>query len=168
MADIRDQLKKAGLLSEKQIRQAKHLERLHAAEVGYTGLEAERKAAEQKQLAEAAARKEADRKRADEQRRIDRERAASERLAQLLRGGWIREATAGSRRFFFVTRSKRISFLDLSDIAARGLATGAAAIVETQGFVRGDHCVVSERAAAELLQIHPEMVRFYSKGAEQA
>lgn len=165
MADIRDQLKKAGLLTEKQVRQAKHQERLHAAEVGFAGLEAERRAAEQKELAEVAARREADRRRAEEERRRERESAASQRLAQLVRGGWIREATAGSHRFFFVSRSGRISFLDLSDMAARRLAIGAAAIVETQGFVRGEHCVVNDRVASELSQLQPEMVRFYNREA---
>jgi hypothetical protein len=165
MADFRDQLKKAGLLSEKQARQAKHQERLHAAQVGHSGIEAERRAAEEKDLAEAAARKEADRKRAEEQRQQEREAAAAQRLGQLIRGGWIREATAGSRRFFFITRSGRIGFLDLSDIAARRLAMGAAAIVETQGLVRGEYCVVSERAATELAHLQPEMVRFFSHEA---
>ncbi len=163
MADIRDQLKKAGLLSEKQARQAKHQERLHATAVGHSGLEAERRAEEERALAEAAARKEADRRRAEEERRREREEAASMRLGQLIRGGWIRDATAGARRFFFAADGGRIHFLDLSDIAARKLATGAAAIVETKGLVRGEYCVINERAAVEISRLHPEIVRFFSR-----
>lgn len=167
MADIRDQLKKAGLLSEKQARQAKHQERLHAAAIGRPGIEAERRAEEERERAEAAARKEADRKRADEERRREREGAAAQRLAQLIRGGWIREATAGARRFFFAGEEGRIHFLDLSDIAARKLATGGAAIVETRGLVRGEYCVVNERAATEISHLHPEVVRFFNRQARR-
>lgn len=167
MADFRDQLKKAGLLSEKQARQAKHQERLHAASVGHSGLEAERRAAEQRELAEAAARKEADRRRAEERRRREIEEAATQRLAQLIRGGWMREATAGARRFFFAAEGGRIHFLDLSDIAARKLATGVAAIVETRGLVRGEYCVVNERAAIEISRLHPEIVRYFGREARR-
>ena len=164
MADIRDQLRKAGLLSEKQLRQAKHQERVHATEVGHAGIEAERRAEEERQRAEAAARKEADRRHVDEQRRKDREEAAAQRLAQLVRGGWMRDATAGARRFFFVTGTGRVSFLDVSDIAARKLATGAAAIVETLGWVRGEHCVVTDRAVSEIARLRPEIVCFWNGG----
>ncbi len=163
MGDIREQLRKAGLISEKQLRQAKHQERVHASEVGHKGLEAERRAEEERQRADAAARKEADRKRAEEQRRTEREHAAEQRIALLVRGGWIRDATAGSRRFFFVARTGRISFLDLSDAAARKLATGSAAVIETSGHVRGDHGVVTDRAAAEIAEADPQMIRFWNR-----
>jgi uncharacterized protein len=163
MADIRDQLKKAGLLSEKQARQAKHQERLHATEVGFKGLQAEREAEEARQRAEAAARKEADRKLVEEKKQREQEEALTQQFARSLRGGWIRDATAGSRRFFFPARTGRISFLDLSDTAARQLAIGAAAIVETRGLVRGDYCVVHDRAAAEIARAEPETIRFWNR-----
>jgi len=132
--------------------------------VGHAGLEAERRADEERLRAEAEARKRGDRERAEERRLKEREAAGSARLAQLIRGGWIREATAGSRRFFFVAKGERISYLDLSDVAARLLSLGAAAIVETRGFVRGEHCVVSDRAASEISQLHPELIRFWNRG----
>jgi uncharacterized protein YaiL (DUF2058 family) len=164
MSDLRDQLRKAGLATEKQLRQAKHQERIHATEIGHKGLEAERRIEEERLRSEAQARKLADRARADERKRIERDEAAQARLAQLIRGGWIREATAGSRRFFFTTRSGRISYLDVSDIALRKLTSGSAAIIETCGHVRGEYCVVTDRAAAEIAQLRGEIVLFLARG----
>ncbi len=163
MSDLRDQLRKAGLVSEKDLRRAKHEERVHASEVGRAGLAAERRAEEERLRAEAEAQRQADRARDEDRKRREREAAARQRVAQLLAGGLIRDATAGNRRFFFVTRSGRISFLDVSDLAARRLSMGSAAIVETGGHLRREHCVLIDRAAAELAASHPEMIRFWNR-----
>jgi len=164
MSDLRDQLRKAGLVSDKELRQAKHRERVHASEVGPKGLQEERDAEEQRLRAELEARRKVDKARADEQKRRQAEAESRDHLASLIRGGWIREATAGSRRFFFETRTGRISFLDLSDTAARRLAMGRAAIVETCGFVRGEFCVVTDKAAAAIRQLRPEILRLWAEG----
>jgi uncharacterized protein YaiL (DUF2058 family) len=166
MSDLRDQLRKAGLVSDKQVRRAKHEERVHATQVGHEGIEAEKRAAEERLRAEAEERRQADKARAEEQKRRQAEAEERERLATLIRGGWIREATAGSRRFFFETRTGRITFLDLADSSARRLASGRAAIVESCGFVRGEFCVVTDKAAAGIRQAHPEIIRVWSEGAD--
>jgi len=166
MSDLREQLRKAGLASEAQIRQAKHQERLHAAEVGHKGLEAERQAEDVRLRAESKARKETDRTREEDRKRREQEEQARERLSRVIRGGWLREATAGSRRFFFAAPSGRISFLDLSDVAVRRLTSGSAAIIETLGLVRGEHCIVGDRAASEIAQLSPEIIVFRSRGGE--
>lgn len=164
MSDLRDQLRKAGLISDKQVRQAKHQERVHATEVGHKGIEAERHAEEERLRVEAEARRVADKARAEELKREQAEAAEKERLAVQIRGGWIREATAGSRRFFFETPAGRVTFLDLSDSAARRLTTGRAAIIETRGLVRGEFCVVTGQAAATLEKVDPGIIRFWSRG----
>ena len=163
MSDLRDQLRKAGLVTDKELRQAKHRERLHASEVGREGLTAERQAEEERLRAEAQARKRSDRERQEQQKRKNLEDAAAQRLHPVIQSGWIREATAGTRRFFIETRSGRISFLDLSDVAARRVSTGSAAIVETAGAVRGEFCVVSTRAAEEIRALRPELIRFWNR-----
>ncbi len=166
MSDLRDQLRKAGLVSDKQVRRAKHEERLHASEVGHKGIEAERLAEEERLRAEAEERRKADKARAEELKRRQAESEAHDRLAATIRGGWIREATAGSRRIFFETRTGRITFLDLSDSAVRWLSSGRAAIVETCGFVRGEFCVVTDRSAATIRQDRPEIIRLWGDRAE--
>jgi uncharacterized protein YaiL (DUF2058 family) len=168
MSDLRDQLRKAGLVSDKQVRRAKHEERVHASQVGHEGLEAERRAEEARLRAEAEERRRADKARAEEQKRRQEETEAHDRLAALIRGGWIREATAGSRRFFFETRTGRITFLDLSDTAVRRLSMGRAAIVETCGIVRGEFCVVTDKAATGIRQAQPEIIRLWGSASEGA
>lgn len=163
MSDLRDQLRKAGLVSDKQVRRAKHEERVHAKQVGHDGVEAERQAEEERLRTEAEARRKADKARAEEQKKQQQEADARERLASLIRGGWIREATAGSRRIFFETRTGRITFLDLSDSAVRNLSRGRAAIIETGGLVRGEFCVVTDRAAEGIRQSQPEIIRLWSE-----
>jgi uncharacterized protein YaiL (DUF2058 family) len=166
MSDLRDQLKKAGLVSDKQVRQAKHQERVHASEVGHKGLEAERIAEEERLRTQSKARRLADQIREEERKHREQEDSAGKRLFQLIRGGWIREATAGSRRFFFATSSGRISYLDLTDVAARRLISGSGAIVETCGQVRGEHCVIDDRTASEIAKLRPELILFRSRGRE--
>jgi uncharacterized protein len=166
MSDLRDQLRKAGLVNDKQVRRAKHEERVHASQVGHEGIEAEKRAEEERLRAEAEARRRADKARAEEQKRQQAEAEARERLATLIRGGWIREATAGSRRFYFETRSGRISFLDLADSAIRRLSMGRAAIIESCGLVRGEFCVVTDKAAAGIRQTRPEIIRVWNEGTD--
>jgi uncharacterized protein YaiL (DUF2058 family) len=163
MSDLRDQLRKAGLVSDKQVRRAKHEERVHAKQVGHDGVEAERRAEEERLLAEAEERRKADKARAEAQKKLQEEAEARDRLSNLIRAGWIREATAGSRRIFFETRTGRISFLDLSDSAVRRLSTGRAAIIETCGLVRGEFCVVTDRAAEGIRASQPEIIRLWSE-----
>lgn len=167
MSDIREQLRKAGLVSSKQVRRAKHEERLHAAEVGREGLAAERAEEETRRREEAEARRRANRAREEVARKRAEEEARIHRLGQSIRGGWIRDATAGARRFFFVTSSGRISFIDLSDMAARRVVTGGAAIAQTHGHVRGEFCVVTDRAAAEIEKLGPGTILFWNRSTPE-
>lgn len=164
MSDLRDQLRKAGLVSEKQLRQAKHQERVHAKEVGHAGIEAERRAEEERLRAEEEARRRADRERDENRKQRERDATRHERAAQIVRGGWIREAALGARRFYFVASSGRITYLDLSETVIQRLLAGTAAIVDTGRAVRGEFCVIAERAAAELAQIEPGRIRFWARG----
>jgi len=167
VSDLKEQLRKAGLVSEKRLRQVKHEERLHASEVGREGLAAERQEQEERLRQEEKARRQGDRAREQERKSKAAQHAATERLAQILTRGWIRDATVGTRRFFFVTREGRITFLDLADLAAIRLGSGTAAIVETGGAVRGAFCVIQETAAEQLAQIDPERIRFWNRRRER-
>jgi uncharacterized protein YaiL (DUF2058 family) len=168
MSDLRDQLRKAGLVSEKQLRQAKHKDRVHASQVGHEGLIEERRRSDDRQRSEKKARKEADRQRERERQKREGEAAAAHRLEQVVQSGWIREATIGSRRFFFVTRNGRISCLDLSEPASRRLLSGTAAIVEATEAIPGDYCVVVDRAAREIAELRRELIRFWNRGQTTA
>jgi uncharacterized protein YaiL (DUF2058 family) len=167
VSDLREQMLKAGLVSGKQVRQAKHQERVHRKEVGQDGLEAERVAAEQAFLARQEAQRRQDREREEARRR---RQAAEERdlaLQRRIRTGWMRDATAGNKRFFFVVDGGRITFLDLSDEAARRLHFGRAAVVDSHGVGRGEYCVVDANSALSLSRDHPEVIRFWNRAPER-
>jgi uncharacterized protein len=167
MSDLRDQLLKAGLVSSKQVRQAKHQERVHRKEVGQDGLQAERS---QRERAAEEARQEKrrlDREREEARRRHREEEERAEALARRIRAGWIRDATAGGRRFYFVVEEGRITYLDLSDQAVRRLQAGSAAILSSLGAVRGEFCVVDAGAAGSLARDHPEAIRFWNRTPER-
>ncbi len=166
MSDLREQLRKAGLVSSKQVRQARHEDRLHRKEVGRDGLEAER-----------LERENAAREAAEEKRRRDREieesrrasRAEEERtrlLGRRIEAGWIREATGGARRFYFVAEKDRITYLDLSDQAVRRLLGGTAAIVDACRIGRGEFCVVDGATAASLARDENELIRYWNRSGE--
>lgn len=164
MSNLRDQLLKAGLVSAKQVKQAAHQDRVHRKEVGHEGLEAERQAREDAQREEQEAKRIADRERAEEQKRAQAEEAKRNAVRMRIQNGWIKDATAGDRRFFFVASEQRITYLDLNERAQRRLQSGGAAIVETRGVVRGEHCVIDAASAEALAVDHAELIRFWNRG----
>jgi uncharacterized protein YaiL (DUF2058 family) len=163
MSDLRDQLRKAGLISDKQARQAKHKERVHADEVGREGLAEEKRREQEQRRGERQEKKQADRRREKDRLHKQRSETSDQRIQQVIRSGWIRDATIGSRRFFFPTRTGRITYLDLSEPATRKLLTGKAAIVETMGSVYGAFCVVSDKDATLIKQLDRDLIRFWNE-----
>ncbi len=167
MSDLREQLLKAGLVSSRQVRQAKHDDRVHRKEVGLEGLQEERAAQQRAAEERLEAKRRADREREEERRRRELEQQRAEVLRSRIRGGWIREATAGAKRFFFVLEGGRITYLDLNDGAARRLLGGSAAIVDTTGAVRGEFCVIDGHAAQSLAREHPEIIRYWNRSVDR-
>lgn len=159
MADMREALRKAGLVSEKQARQARHQERIHRKEVGIEGV-----AEEQRQKAEEFARERDAKKERDrlaEERRIAEAQAASARvdLPRLVQKGVVQGALGGPKQYFFTLPGGRITFLELSEAGFRRLLSGTAAVVDTLGAVRGDSCVVDAATAEVLRRERPEAIR---------
>ena len=167
MSDLRDELRKAGLVSAKQLRQAKHQERVHRKEVGPEGLASERAAVDQAFQRQQEERRQQDREREEALRRRQEELQRNEALRTGIRGGWMREATSGARRLYFVVDGGRVTYLDLSDGAMRRLLGGSAAIAETRGAVRGEFCVVDGHAAQALAREHPEVIRFWNRSPDR-
>lgn len=167
MGDLREQLRKAGLVSAKQVKQAKHQDRVHRKDVGREGLEEEKRRQEEevRQEREEKRRQDQDleRARAEERRREEE----STRLLRRIQAGWVREATGGGRRFFFEAGEGRITYLDLNDGAVRRLLSGGGAIVETRGAVRGEFCVVDGATATALRRDHADVVRYWSRPEER-
>jgi uncharacterized protein YaiL (DUF2058 family) len=168
MSDLREQLQKAGLVSAKQVRQAKHQDRLHRAEVGHEGLEAEKAEREQAHRRELEERRRRDQEREEAHRKEQAVREQVSLLQNRIRAGWIREATGGARRFFFVAEGGRITYLDLTDQAVRRLQSGSAAVIESRGAVRGEFCVIDGGTASSLVRDHAGILRLWNRTPDRS
>lgn len=157
MGDMREALRKAGLVSSKQARQSQHQERVRRKQLGHEGLEAE------EQERERQARLEQEQQRARDQE-VERARQTRKESAEqsfdpagMIASGLIPGA-AGAKQYFFTLSSGRITYLEVSDGAHKALQTGNAAIVESLGAVRSQFCVVTAQTAQVLRQHRPELV----------
>jgi uncharacterized protein YaiL (DUF2058 family) len=149
MADLRDAMKKAGVVSDKQVRQSRHEARVHRSEVGAEGVEAERMRRDEELRAETERRGAADAER-DRARRAGAEAEARRvRLKALVRDHDLSVSDAGPRRFYFTVAGGEIAFVDVSDPLARRLAQGDAAIIDGRGFLERDFGIVSGKIAVE-------------------
>ncbi len=164
MGNLRDELIKKGLSDEKRARAATHEEKARQRRLGPEAAEAERREREEKAREEAELKRAEDRKREEERRHQHEQEAEQNRIPDLIRSGLVRDGGGGSRRFYFVTRENTISFLEVSDMAARNLAEGRYAIVECGGIVaRKDFCLVASVQASEIAHLEPERVRFWNQ-----
>lgn len=160
MQNLRDKLLKAGLVSEKQAKEAereqkssaprKHREREHHA------------SEEEKQRREAFAAREAE---LAEERRKEAAKAAearmqserARRLRQLVEAHRISDP--GASLFHYVRRSGRIGRLLLGLETQKMLESGGAAVVEDPGSP--DCAVVPAEAAKRIYEVDPQAIRFW-------
>jgi hypothetical protein len=83
---------------------------------------------------------------------------------QLIQGSNLMETGFGARRFYFVARSGRMPFLDISDDMASRLANGMAAIVELPGEGGAEeYSVIPRGLALRLKVVDPQIVRFFNE-----
>jgi uncharacterized protein YaiL (DUF2058 family) len=158
MQNLRDKLLKAGLVSEKQAKEAareakppkKHREREEAL------------SAEEQQRREAFAAREAElaEERRKEAAKVAEARMQSERarrLRQLVQAHRIDDPGAGL--FHYVRRSGKIGRLALGDGTQKLLESGGAAVVEDPGSP--DCAVVPAETAKRIYQVDPQAIRFW-------
>ena len=171
MADMREALLKAGLVSKKEAKQAKHRERVHRKEVGRDGVEQERKERDQTFRAEQEAKRRHDQK-LEEAQRAEQEEAAGNPsagaaldgdLTGLIRAGVQAHAHGGNRRFYFIVDTTRITFLDLTDSGVRALLDRRAAIVDSNGARSERYCVVDTETADAIRKRQPELLKYWGE-----
>lgn len=162
MGDMKDALRKAGLVSDKEARQAAHRDRVRRKELGEEGLAAERRSLE------VAEREEAERRRHEDQARDSKLRAQraeaerDEKVTRLITEGDLLLREGGPKRFYFEAQGGRIYFLDVSDQLSRRLAQGDAAIVDARGVLRNNYTAVSGKTAAELRALDATRILFWN------
>jgi uncharacterized protein YaiL (DUF2058 family) len=160
MQNLRDKLLKAGLVSEKQ---AKEAERKGGKPQGTVKQKQQSISEEERQRREAFALREAEL--AEERRKEAAKRAEARqqseralRLRQLVEANRVREPP-GEVNFHFVKRSGKVGRLAVSAETAKLLESGAAAVVEDPG--NPEHAVVPGEAAKRIFEVDKLAVRFW-------
>jgi uncharacterized protein YaiL (DUF2058 family) len=161
---LKDELLKANLINKKQLKQLEHQERVEHKKIGREG--AQEKKQQQQQAVEEQ--QKAKRQRDQQQAKVDNEeRAVKEKQARvedIVRQGRIQQGVFGNRKFYFVSRSRKIYFLSIQDAFSEKLEHGDAAIVEIKqpsGYL--DFVVVNQQAASQLMTLQPDIVCFYQQ-----
>jgi uncharacterized protein YaiL (DUF2058 family) len=160
MQNLRDKLLKAGLVTEKQVKEAAR-EQKGGAPKKHREREEQLSAEEQQRRAAFAAREaELAEERRKEAAKVAEARMQSERarrLRQLVEAHRVREP--GEVTFHYVRRSGKIGRLDVSLQMQQKLEQGAAAVVEDPGSP--DCAVVLAEAAKRVYEVDPQAIRFW-------
>lgn len=128
MGDLRDQLKKAKLLSQKDAKRIAHEERVHRKEAGREGLEREQEQRQRELAAQREQEREQDRARQQEleaRRKVEAERAA---CLALLENEVVRPAR-GNSTWHFELPDGRLPVLKLSEADRHSLLGGHVCVV---------------------------------------
>ena len=165
MGDLRDAMKKAGVVSDQQVRRAKHGDRVHRKEVGPEGLAAEREQRAAALEAEQARRRQADAEREKTHQTEHAALARRESLQQILRANDLSAQESGPRRFYFVLPGAEVAFVDVSDALARRLAQGDAAVVNATGLLEREFGLVPGKIAVEIEGIDPSRILLWNARA---
>lgn len=160
--NLRDQLKKANLLSDKQARQLAHEARVERKEKGRDGLEQE--AAERdRELRELQARqRDATRK---EQAEIERQKKLHEEtaaVAALLAAA--RKPGPGTVRFYFATADGALPWLELSPREAQEVRAGQLCVVRAGRPSTHTYRLLPTEAARRVARLRPEAIVHAPRG----
>ncbi len=161
MGDLRDQLLKAGLVTDKQVKKAASAERRRKKAKGHKALARER--AQREAEAEAKRRQRIERDRAAGKARAAQAATAEQRAQaeQIVRANKVPGATRGGRRWYYERPDGRVPYVTLSDEAAEGLERGRFALVGSGPGNDGRGVIVVTRDAAQRVQaLDPERVLF--------
>jgi len=151
-------LVKAGKLDEKKANKLTREQRRDDRKVGRDELD--RRAAEKQAAAEASRTAEAA---ASRQRQAAHDTSATrERAGRAVRDDLVRNR-GGNTRWFFITRSGLVPFLEVDRETSYLLQDGKAAIVESHGVTPEPHAIVAAKGANTLHTIDPEFVRFWNR-----
>jgi uncharacterized protein YaiL (DUF2058 family) len=164
MQNLRDKLLKAGLVSEKDLKEAERKKRDDKPRPASFKARVAKESEEDRQRREAFAAREAEQ---SEERRKEAAKKAEARMQserahkirQIVESNRIREP-AGEVSFHFVKRSGKIGRIAVSAETAKLLGAGAAAIVEDPG--QPEPAVVPAAAAQRVYAVDPHAIRFWN------
>jgi len=168
-----EEMLKAGLVSEDEVRQKEHKQRQEKKKVGDKEQRRRSEATKEEARREREAQRERDKARGREEaaRLAEKERAhheAQQRQAAIesaFRDGKL-SYWEGSRQYYFVD-GKRVEFLMVSDDVAKRLEQGRAAIVRGD-TPAGGYTVLTASAAEKLQSVAPDTVVAFHRPEERA
>jgi uncharacterized protein YaiL (DUF2058 family) len=164
MQSLRNQLLRAGVITKEQNRQVEQ-EARRERKKHKKGHAEEAVQAQQRQAYEV---------RLEAQRAADRQRSAVQhaeleardkylQLQHIIDYWQVPAEPAGTRRWYFPTRSNTIKYLYVSEPTAAQLSRGTLAIVENPQERDMSYVLIDHEAAALIAQIDAQYVRFYNE-----
>lgn len=160
MGNLRDELIKKGVVSSKKAQQIAHKDRARKKKIGRGKVADERAAQEAARLARETSRRDEDRKRESVRRDEANQHEERHALIQLMRDH-ARHDLRGPRRFHFVTRKRRIPFLEVNEQAARSLEHGELAICELPETDPEQFLILPAESARRVQASAAEFVLFF-------
>ena len=160
--NLRDQLKKANLISEKKAKQLAHEQRVERKEKGREQLEQEAEARQQEVAQLRDQGRELTRK---EQEALDRARKQKEEqnsVDQLLADA--KKPGPGAVKFYFATAEGALPWLELSSREAQEVRAGQLCVVRSGPAGTHTSRLLAVDAARRVHRVRPEAVAFAPKG----
>lgn len=165
---IKDEFERAKLISKKDSRHLEHEARVERKRLGNDGVylqekqrqkEIQQKLDEQRLRDQQIAREQAE-ERLEKERSREKEREKI-KIEDLIKNAQFEEY--GPRKFFFVTRNKKIPYICVSDNLGEKLERGIAGIIEYPTPNGSEFAIVNRQCVERILDIDPEAVRFFNR-----
>jgi uncharacterized protein YaiL (DUF2058 family) len=162
---LRDQFKKANLLSDKDARRLAHESRVERSEKGQKALDQEAQERQQ-QLASMSADERA--RTRQETEKLERERKAREELTavQVLLAD-AKKPGPGAVKFYFATADGLLPWLELSPREAQELRAGQLCVIRAGRAATHTYRLLGLEATKRVAKLMPEVVVFAPRGVGQ-
>jgi uncharacterized protein YaiL (DUF2058 family) len=164
MGNLRDQFKKANLLSDKEARRLAHEARVERTEKGREQLEKEQQSRQQELQQQSKQQREQTR---EQQQALEQERKAREEeaaVAAILQDE-AKKAGPGSVKWYFATPDGSLPWLEVSPQELRQLRAGMLAVVRSGPEGTHDYRLLGVEHARRVARLRPEVVVHAPRGA---
>ncbi len=164
---LRDQLKKAKLLSKKDAKRLAHEERVHRKDVGREGIEKEQADRQQEIEQQRASERERDRARQQELEAARLEQQEVAACREILRTQVAAPGRGGRIRWFFETPSGHLPFLMLQPSEQHELGSGQLCVARKGSEHTHDYGLIPTEHARRVHAVFPERIVWSAEGALQ-
>ena len=168
MTDLKEQMLKAGLITEDQAKRSTHKQKQQNKKLGREGREQRKRQTQEEARGQAKVQADADRQRGQKQQENQKQKEQKQQgrqreqttISKALDGGAVAN-WEGPRTYYF-SDGGEIVYLKVTDTAAKMLEGGKAAIVKAK--TRSRYTLIVSGAAKELLEAEPARVVTFHQG----